>query len=142
MSAPDPSVIRRAAAEFPTKQPVRFEILQPWKDVIEELRSKRASCYTIAEFLSGYGIQTSKSTIANFCKEVLNEPGKRKPTRRRRKLEPSPSTHAVTPLHANGSAEGPPPKGKHLVLANGVEPVADTRRKRGPRIANIELIED
>ena len=134
MSTPDPSVIRKAAAEFQRKRPVRFEILQPWKDVIEELRSKCASCYTISEFLNGYGIQTSKSAIANFCKEVLKEPGKRKQKGWRRKRQPAESKKSTS---ASQKSVSPIPE---VPIPNDAEPLVASPRNRGPRIARVELL--
>ncbi len=142
MSTPDPSVIRKAAAEFQTKRPVRFEILQPWKDVIKELRSKCASCSTIAEFLNGYGIQTSKSAIANFCKEVLKEPGKRKQKGWRRKRQSAQSKKSKSASHNSFSPipEVPRPNEKHVPIPHDADPLVASPRKRGPRIAQVELL--
>lgn len=43
MSSFDPTAVRKAVAEFTPRRPEKFQDLLPAKDVITELRQKRAS---------------------------------------------------------------------------------------------------
>jgi hypothetical protein len=146
MSNPDPNTIRQAAAAFPVKQAARFESLHPWRDVIGELRGKRASFHTITEFLNQYGIGTSKSTVASFCKEVLKETLKRKAYGRQARSRPSPKvgTSQIVPPTSPTPAGNSPSDSQLALLPDrsGHENSTSTPRRRGPRIANIELIDD
>ena len=146
MSKPDPNTVRQAAAAFPVKQPARFENLQPWRGVIGELRGKGASFHTIAEFLSQYGIGTCKSTIASFCREVLNETPKRKSSGQRKRFRPSPKgeTSPIAALQSPTPASNSPSDSQLALLPDrsGHENSTPVPRRRGPRIANIELIDD
>src|SRR6516162_6433362 len=61
--------------------------LLPAKDVITELRQKRASYRSIAELLTQHCLPTSKTAIAMFCHQVLGEsvrprrrPGRKRPS--------------------------------------------------------------
>src|SRR5213079_3722903 len=86
MSSFDPTVVRKAVAEFTPSRPQRFQDLFPAKDVIAELRQKRASYQAIAELLTKHCLPTSKTAIAVFCHDVLGEvvrphrrPGRKRP---------------------------------------------------------------
>jgi len=71
MSAFDPSAVRQAVEDFTPRRPQKFHDLFPAKDVISELRQKRASYRAIAELLTKHCLPTSKTAIALFCHEVL-----------------------------------------------------------------------
>src|SRR5207253_2654202 len=51
--------------------PNLFRRLMPFKDGIAELRQKRASFATIAEFLTDEGVIVSRQTVARFCRKFL-----------------------------------------------------------------------
>lgn len=48
MASFDPASVRQAVAEFTPRRPEKFEELMPAKEVIVELRQKRASYRAIA----------------------------------------------------------------------------------------------
>ena len=86
MTSFDPASVRQAVAEFTPRRPEKFEDLMPARDVIAELRQKRASYRAIAELLTQHCLPTSKTAIAVFCHEVLGEivrprrrPGRKRP---------------------------------------------------------------
>src|SRR5262249_58433530 len=86
MSAFDPATVRKAVDEFTPRRPEKFQDLMPAKDVIAELRQKRASYRSIAELLTQHCLPTSKTAIAVFCHQVLGEnvrprrrPGRKRP---------------------------------------------------------------
>ncbi|MHB1306455.1 MAG: hypothetical protein ACYC23_05170 [Limisphaerales bacterium] len=73
MSSFDPASVLQAVAEFTPCRPQRFQELAPAKEVISELRQKRASCRAIAELLTQPCLPISKTAVAAFCHEVLGE---------------------------------------------------------------------
>src|SRR5436190_21558007 len=86
MSAFDPTAVRKAVEDFTPRRPQKFHDLFPAKDVIAELRQKRASYRAIAELLTKHCLPTSKTAIAVFCHAVLGEivrprrrPGRKRP---------------------------------------------------------------
>ncbi|MBI3868043.1 MAG: hypothetical protein HY299_05870 [Verrucomicrobia bacterium] len=128
MTAFDPAAVRQAVAEFTPLRPQKFQDLLPAKDVIAELRQRRASYRAIAELLTQHCLPTSKTAIATFCHQVLAEivRPRRRPGRKR---QPSPA-------EPNGRAPSPSP-----------EPPADSSggetpqtRSRGPRIAQVRML--
>src|SRR5215472_6698509 len=87
MSSFDPAAVRKAVEEFTPPRPQRFQDLLPAKDVITELRQRRASYRSIAELLAQHCLPTSKTAIAMFCHQVLGEsvrprrrPGRKRPS--------------------------------------------------------------
>jgi hypothetical protein len=139
MSSFDPATVRQAVAEFTPRRPQRFQELAPAREVIVELRQKRASYRAIAELLTQHCLPTSKTAIAAFCHEILGEitRPKRKPNRKR-----------PTPTAANGNGSHittePPPiapqpdSAADTQEANGTE--IPTARTRGPRIAQVRML--
>ena len=135
MSAFDPTTVRKAVEEFTHRRPEKFQDLMPAKDVIVELRQKRASYRSIAELLTQHCLPTSKTAIAMFCHQVLGEnvrprkrPGRRKPP------VPSASTDKPTPHQATDT----PQSNEQPVNLNGEE--AQPTRTRGPRIAQVRMV--
>lgn len=63
MSLFDPSSVGAAVARFTSGRPPRFQELSPARDVIVELREKRASYRAIAELLTQHCLPTSKTVI-------------------------------------------------------------------------------
>jgi hypothetical protein len=138
MSSFDPAAVRKAVEEFTPARPQKFQDLLPAKDVITELRQKRASYRAIAELLTQHCLPVSKTAIAVFCHQVLGEtvrPRKR-PGRKRSPLSvpangvemalnPVPSSEASAPaeLPANSNGDELPPA-----------------RTRGPRIAQVRML--
>src|ERR671930_2546964 len=98
MTSFDPTTVRKAVEEFTPRRPQKFQDLMPAKDVIAELRQKRASYRSIADLLTQHCLPTSKTAIALFCHQVLGEIVR--PRRRLGRKRP----YASTP--ANGAASG------------------------------------
>ena len=73
MTSFDPATVRQAVAEFTPLRPQKFQDLLPARDVIAELRQRRASYRAIAELLTQHCLPTSKTAIAAFCHQVLTE---------------------------------------------------------------------
>ena len=138
MSSFDPTAVRKAVEEFTPRRPQKFQDLLPAKDVITELRQKRASYRSIADLLSQHCLPTSKTAIAVFCHQVLGEavrPRKR-PSRKRLPAPTSANgsettTDAVPMAEAGQSAETP-------TATNGSEALPP--RTRGPRIAQVRVL--
>lgn len=138
MSSFDPAAVRKAVEEFTPRRPQKFQDLLPAKEVITELRHKRASYRSIADLLTQHCLPTSKTAIAQFCHQVLGEnvrprkrPGRKRPP--------------VT-MPANGEGITPEPASATEVAA-ATEPVtnpdsaeATTGRTRGPRIAQVRML--
>ena len=131
MSAFDPNNVRKAVAEFTPRHQQKFENLLPARDVIVELRQRRASFRAIAELLTQHCLPAGKTAIADFCHEVLGEnirPHRRTPRKRLPAVKPEGETTFVLPASAT-IAPGEPPN-----------PDAAADRPRGPRIAQIRKL--
>jgi hypothetical protein len=131
MSAFDPNNVRRAVSEFTPRQQQKFENLLPAKDVIVELRQKRASFRAIAELLTKHCLPAGKTAIADFCHEVLGEstrPHRRALKKRPSAGEPQGESKPAIPAPATTTPGEPPDQ----------ESIAD--RPRGPRIAQIRKL--
>ncbi len=138
MSSFDPATVRQAVAEFTPRRPQRFQELAPAKEVIVELRQKRASYRAIAELLTQHCLPTSKTAIAAFCHEILGEVTrpKRKPNRKRPFILAGANgngSHEIT--EPSPSAAQPDPAAPD---ANETE--IPTARTRGPRIAQVRML--
>jgi len=135
MASFDPATVRQAVAEFTPRRPEKFQDLIPAKEVIAELRQKRASYRAIAELLTQHCLPTSKTAVAVFCHEVLGEivRPRRRPGRRR----------TVVPSVASpASASEPPtdtlpPSGP---TSGGSSDDTQPPRSRGPRIAQVRML--
>jgi hypothetical protein len=131
MSAFDPNNVRKAVSEFTPRRQQKFEDLLPARDVIVELRQKRASFRAIAELLTQHCLPAGKTAIADFCHEVLGETvrqHRRAPRKRLPAAEPQGETK-FAPATPASTAHGQPPTS---------ETTAD--RPRGPRIAQIRKL--
>jgi len=135
MSSFDSATVRKAVDEFTPRRPEKFQDLMPAKDVIAELRQKRASYRSIADLLTQHCLPTSKTAIAMFCHQVLGEnvrprkrPGRRKP-----------SVSAVSTDEASPSQTAAPPQpSEPPANPNGEE--SQPARTRGPRIAQVRML--
>ena len=138
MPSLDPTALRHEASGFRPPRPPRFQDLTPAKEVIVELRQRRASYRAIAEFLTQHSLPTSKSAIAAFCHELLGEV-----IRPRRK--------AIRKRAPSGAAQNHPPQEKPATLSPalahplGTPPPFQTApapgpTSRGPRIAQVRMI--
>lgn len=137
MSSFDPATVRQAVADFTPRRPQKFQELSPAREVIVELRQKRASYRAIAELLTQHCLPISKTAVAAFCHEVLGEivRPKRRPNRKR--------LSAPLPNNGNGHPVSPSaePSAAETDTANdgsGADTLAP--RQRGPRIAQVRML--
>src|SRR5947207_14368855 len=138
MSSFDPTAVRKAVAEFTPSRPQKFQDLYPAKDLIAELRQKRASYRAIAELLTKHCLPTSKTAIAMFCHAVLGEivRPRRRPGRKRLPA-------SVQENGENTASDSTPASGISASAELPTNPVGDVAapaRTRGPRIAQVRLI--
>jgi hypothetical protein len=133
----DPATVRQAVAEFTPRRPQKFQELSPAREVIVELRQKRASYRAIAELLTQHCLPISKTAVAAFCHEVLGEivRPKRRPNRKR--------PPATAPNNGNGHAivPTPEPSAAETDTPNDASgPNTQVVRTRGPRIAQVRML--
>lgn len=128
MSSFDPATVRQAVAEFTPLRPEKFQDLLPAKDVISELRQRRASYRAIAELLTQHCLPTSKTAIAAFCHQILGEIVRphRRPGRKRATPPPDPNGRVATPVQTE------PMKSNGGQIGN--------LGSRGPRIAQVRIL--
>jgi len=138
MSTFDPATVRKAVEEFTPRRPQKFQELLPAKEVIVELRQRRASYRSIADLLTQHCLPISKTAVAVFCHQVLGETVRpRKRPSRKRPLASSPAISGETPPDSVpavevGSSAEPPDN------SNGNE--SSPARTRGPRIAQVRML--
>ena len=134
----DPNTVRQAVAEFTPRRPQKFQDLIPAKDVIVELRQKRASYRSIADLLTQHCLPTSKTAIATFCHQVIGEIVR--PHRRQgRKRPPSPAGpigRVVSPPQSEAVDDRPLPESPADTNGSGTPQT----RSRGPRIAQVRML--
>jgi len=138
MTSFDPATVRKAVEEFTPRRPQKFQDLLSAKDVITELRQKRASYRSIADLLTQHCLPTNKTAIAMFCHQVLGEnirPRKR-PGRKRPPVPVSPNGEGTTLESAPASEVGTPTESS--TNPDGNE--APQTRTRGPRIAHVRML--
>jgi hypothetical protein len=128
MSSFNPDKIRKAVEEFTPQRPEKFHELFVARDVIIELRQKRASYRSIAELLTRHCLPTCKTSVALFCHTVLGEVTRtrgRPPREQPVELEAPArveASHVTTALAESDGGEVPP------------------ARARGPRIAQVRML--
>src|SRR6185437_14763743 len=134
----DPATVRKAVEEFTPRRPQKFQDLLPAKDVITELRHKKASYRSIADLLTQHCLPTSKTAIAVFCHQVLGEnvrPRKR-PGRKRPSVSVLPNGEATTFESTPANEVGAP--AESATNPDGNE--NPQSRTRGPRIAQVRML--
>ncbi|MEO7297445.1 MAG: hypothetical protein ABI042_02570 [Verrucomicrobiota bacterium] len=136
MTSFDPVAVRQAVAEFTPLRPPKFQDLIPAKDVIVELRQKRASYRAIAELLTQHCLPTSKTAIATFCHQILGEIVRphRRSARKRPTLPAEPNGRGTLPAQTD-EARSPL---EAAAESNGSD--AARPRSRGPRIAQVRML--
>jgi hypothetical protein len=133
MSSFDHTSVRQAVAAFTPRRPQRFQELSSAKDVIVELRQKRASYRAIAELLTQHCLPISKTAVAAYCHEILGEMVR--PRRRPNRKRPG----SVPAVDAQGRDEATPsPVPPPIPSENGEG--AASPRPRGPRIAQVRML--
>jgi hypothetical protein len=134
MPAFNPEKIRKAVEEFTPSRPEKFHELFAAKDVIVELRQKRASYRSIAELLTRHCLPTCKTSVALFCHKILGEvtrtrgrPAREQPTELEdsTRYEASPATTPQAEIHSPAEPDG-----------DEIQPA----RTRGPRIAQVRML--
>ena len=132
MSTFDPNKIRKEIEEFTPRRPQRFQELMAAKDVIIELRRKRASYRSIADLLTRNCLPTCKTSVALFCHKILGESVRPY----RRFTSERPSVSEILPRPETADVEAPPSETLTPPTSNGGEPPP---RSRGPRIAQVRM---
>ncbi len=138
MNAASPSDETKAhfaelARKYERKLPRKFAEMIPFKEWIQELRAKGASCDDIRTLLADVNVKVANDTVHRFCRDIIGNS-------RRRERKKSHST--ATPQPGNGHSP-------HLQEGAESGSVSDelgerrrqvrgpwTPRKRGPRIAD------
>jgi hypothetical protein len=135
MSSFDPSTVRKAVEDFTPSRPQKFQDLFPAKDVIAELRHKRASYRAIADLLTKHCLPTSKTAIAAFCHQVLGEivRPRRRPGRKR-------SSVSSNGEPAHGTPQPSEPDLSLEATANPDGSGTPQKPSRGPRIAQVRIL--
>ena len=138
MTSFDPAAVRQAVAEFTPLRPQKFQDLIPAKDVIVELRQKRASYRAIAALLTQHCLPTSKTAIAAFCHHILGEIVRphRRPARKRPTPPAEPNGRVPSP--AQSEPVGERPSQEPPVDSNGGG--TPKTSSRGPRIAQVRFV--
>ncbi len=135
MNSFNPSTFRKAVEEFTPRRPEKFQDLMPAKEVIAELRKKRASYRSIADLLTQHCLPTSKTAIPMFFHQILGENVRpRKRPGRKRLAVPSVSTGETAPHQPMGANQ----PDEALTNPNGDE--SQPTRTRGPRIAQVRTL--
>jgi len=137
MNQPDPARIEKILGNFRPKRKPAFEALLPWKSLIQGLRAKCASYDDIAEILNQEGVQTSDTTVRKFCLKVLMESQSGK-SRRRRRLTPETGNSTTSAQQHQTTGDGSPTAEAPVQH----KPPPPVPRTPGPRIANVEFIEE
>ena len=138
MSSFDPATVRKAVEEFTPRRPQKFQDLLPAKDVIAELRQRRASYRSIADLLTQHCLPISKTAIAVFCHHVLGETVR--PRKRPGRKRPPVSTPANGEETAPGSTQANEVGTLAEPSTNPDGNEAPQVRTRGPRIAQVRML--
>jgi hypothetical protein len=133
MSSFNASKIRKAVEEFRPRRPEKFQELIAAKDVIIELRKKRASYRSIADLLTRHCLPTCKTSVALFCHNILGE--NVRPYRRSIQQEAA-LVETATAQKVSSDMQSPP-EAIPSTNSNDSEPVPT--RSRGPRIAQVRM---
>lgn len=138
MTSFDPATVRQAVAEFTPLRPQKFQDLLPAKDVIAELRQRRASYRAIAELLTQHCLPTSKTAIAAFCHQVLTEivRPRRRPARKRPASFAEPNGRVSSQAQSEPAEERPAQESPTESNGGGTPQT----RTRGPRIAQVRML--
>ena len=138
MSSFDPATVRQAVAEFTPLRPQKFQDLIPAKDVIIELRQRRASYRAIATLLTQHCLPTSKTAIATFCHQILGEIVRphRRPGRKRPASPAEPNGRMATPTQTEPGEIRPLQELPADLNGSGIPQI----RSRGPRIAQVRIL--
>ena len=122
--------------QFGPRRREAFSALKPHNELIEALRHRGASFYTIHQVLRAQGVQTCPTMIREYCRKVLAEPRQRT-TRKGKNAKPTSAPPSQTPIA---------PKVHPIAVAVPVlhsTPAPPIReRSSGPHVAKVEFIEE
>ncbi|SRR6266545_3959156 len=120
--------------QFGPRRREAFSALKPHNELIEALRRRGASFYTIHQVLQAQGVQTCPTMIREYCRKVLAEPRQRT-TRKGKNAKPTPVPPSQTPIA--------PKVGLPAVAVIHSNPTTQHReRSTGPHVAKVEFIEE
>ena len=170
MKKPEPGEIQEILADYQPERTPLSELLEPWRELIEGLHRRRASLRVIVQILKNRDVQCSESSLFRYLRDAGIQPKKTSQHRaksRRRGENSSPTARPDHPGDGTTQAEQPDvaPSGSEgeasTARAENGEPSAnktqstemplspragdstgDRVRKRGPRIAQIKLLDD
>src|SRR5205814_5940873 len=83
--------------QFGPRRREAFSALKPHNHLIEGLRRRGASFYTIHQVLRAQGVQTCPTMIREYCRKVLAEPRQRT-TRKGKNAKPTSVPPSQTPI--------------------------------------------
>jgi len=130
----NPDKIRKAVEEFTPSRPEKFHELLAAKDVIIELRQKRASYRSIAELLTRHCLPTCKTSVALFCHKILGE------VTRTRGRPPREQPGELEDSNRDGASPFTTPPAEILPPAESNGGESSPTRTRGPRIARVRML--
>lgn len=130
----NPDKIRKAVEEFTPSRPEKFHELFAAKDVIIELRQKRASYRSIAELLTRHCLPTCKTSVALFCHKILGE------VTRTRGRPPREQPSELEDSTRDGASPVTTPPAEILPFAESTGGENPSTRTRGPRIAQVRML--
>jgi len=120
--------------QFGPRRREAFSALKPHNELIEALRRRGASFYTIHQVLQAQGVQTCPTMIREYCRKVLAEPRQRT-MRKGKNAKPTPVPPSQTPIA--------PKVGLPAVAVIHSNPTTPHReRSTGPHVAKVEFIEE
>ncbi len=171
MKKPEPGEIQKILDDYQPERTPLSELLAPWRELIEGLQRRRASLRVIVQILKNRNVQCSESSLFRYLRDAGIQPKKTSQHSAKNRRRGQNSSQPARPDHPDGETtqtdqprEGTGvPKGEPASTApaeNG-EPSAnrtqsteiplppraadstgDRVRKRGPRIAQIKLLDD
>ena len=120
--------------QFGPRRREAFSALKPHNELIEALRRRGASFYTIHQVLQAQGVQTCPTMIREYCRKVLAEPRQRT-TRKGKNAKSTSAPPRQTPIAPNVGLPAVP-----VIRSN---PTTSLRgRSTGPHVAKVEFIEE
>src|SRR5438093_6322943 len=119
--------------QFGPRRREAFSALKSHNDLIEGLRRRGASFYTIHQVLRAQGVQTCPTMIREYCRKVLAEPRQRPPRKGKnaKSMSAPPSQTQIAPKVASPAVVVPVPRSTPI-----------RERSTGPHVAKVEFIEE
>ena len=122
--------------QFGPRRREAFSALKLHNDLIEGLRRRGASFYTIHQVLRAQGVQTCPTMIRDYCRKVLAEPRQRMT----RKGKNSKSTSAPPSQTRIAPKVHPIAIAVPVLHSTPAPPIRE--RSTGPHVAKVEFIEE